>query len=403
MLKNKEFENKFSFIILSIFYVFAVSIYVWCLLSAYANYASSQSDIISSIMLFAFGIEVILYCFVLPKMKWNLQYLLQAITISVCIYASDEARLFIFAVVALVYFVIFILKNDSQEVGVYKIGKIYLISFILLELIYIFRLAGGSTDNTYKKSIIALILVVISYVLILAKNIVAKPFNAVKKIFSKSRSKQEKVLSESEYGIEKISNRHLHVLCLLMSVYIVVLSIGMILLDDEKYHNWIFPNYNVKVIESSELFGNDDMLYQIVKNEDGSISSCGTDPQIFVVWENFDITEVPHNINIIITSMTYYYERGQLFYIDNETTVCRDLDLKVGENNIPLENLESENEFIRIDLTNYDAANFMIPEVRINDYMPYVRKIKECSLFLLGLSLLNSVILVVYMFRRKIR
>lgn len=399
--KNRETIHMFPTIVLYICLAMTISIYCWCLVSAYANYESGQSLQVSIVMLIIFLLEMALDHFALPRAMQRLEPAIQGMSMAVWLYTANWVMFIVLVVVAIYFVLHVILTCDDMVDGIGGINKTFLLSLILLEGVYIFRLAGGCADDTYEKSIIALALIVISYALILAKRLIANLCVNVKERLQKCSVYQRWkrfVLSCHTRQARTVSPPMISMMIIL---YMGMVFLGMTALDEESYRQWVISDYDVRAINADALLGNPERLYQVMRNGDGSITSCGIDPQIYIYWEDFGITETPHNVNLVIENMTHIYERGQLFSFDDDVIECRNLDLVAGDNNISLEHLPDTNAYIRIDLTDYDAANFMITEIRINDYMPYVRKIKECSAFLSGLSLMAEGILVAYVVRKR--
>lgn len=404
MTDNKKMQKRnhvFLTVLQNIVFIIITGIYCWCLVSAYANFALSQSLKISVTMMILFIVEMALDHLVFTKAMRYLQLVIQCMTIAIWLYRANWIMWIAFFVVEICYALHVILLYEEIKDGIEKIGKFLMISMMLLEGVYIFRLAGGCIDRTYEKSILILAIISIGYLIVISKEFISKYLIKIKHWLQKRKicHKWDGIVKSSHTGA--VNTISFSLISIIMFLYMGVISLGMMVLDAEIYRDRVFRNYDVRTINANELFGNQERLYQMIRNEDGSITSCGSDSYIVICWQDFGITTPPHNMNIIIQSMTQIYERGQVYSFDNDKIESRNLDFILGENNISLEHLLDSNAFVRIDLTDYDAMNFLITEVRINDYMPYVRKIKESSVFLVGLSLVVELILVTYVIRKK--
>lgn len=404
MTDNKK-RQKRDYVLLTVLqnivFIIITGIYCWCLVSAYANFAPVQLLKISVTMMILFIVEMALDHLVFTKAMRYLQLVIQGMTITIWVYRANWIMLIVLFIVEICYVFHVILLYDNMEEGTSQIGRMLWISMMLLEAVYIFRLAGGCIDRTYEKSILTLVLISIGCFIIIAKEFISKCLIKIKRRLQKRGNSQRWSGTDESCYTGPVNTISFSLISIIMFLYIGVISLGMNVLDAEIYRDRVFRNYDVRTINAEELFSNQERLYQTTRNEDGSITSCGNDSYIVICWQDFGITTPPHNMNIIIQSMTQIYERGQVYSFDNDIIESRDIDFISGENNISLEHLPDSNAFVRIDFTDYDAMNFLITEVRINDYMPYVSKIKESSFFLVGLSLITEIILVAYVIRKR--
>lgn len=399
--KKRKNNHVFITIVINVFLLLTTGFYCWSLVGAYANYAEAQSLIVSVIMLVLFLIETGLEYFVLSKAMQGLLIVIQSMTIAVWLYRTNSIMMIVFFVVTICYVLRKLLFNQDTEMGVERIAKSFLLSMFFLEGIYTFRLAGGGVDHTYEKAIFALVIIVTSYLIIIERGSITECIRKQKDRWQKRFNCQRENVVVDACHTSPVDKTFFTMTSLLMFLYMGMISLGMLCLDDDIYREKVFTNFDVSIVNADILFNNQERLYQMTRNSDGSITSCGNDSYIVICWRDFGITEAPHNINICIQNMTHIYERGQLFSFDDNKIVCRNLDLVLGENNISLEHLPDANAFVRIDLTDYDSTSFWIKEVRFNDYMPYIGKIKECSAFLVGLSLMVEGTLVVCVIRKR--
>lgn len=412
-----------------------ICFFIWCLITGYANYTYLGNEKICMFSSVIFLCEVAVFERKLPDAMHRLCNLFYGMTLAIVFFSAKDLTYPVILLIMLWYFWESILLCDDLEKTLGDLCKSIFYMSLFLEILFIFCAFGGSEKDLRVPICIAAAVLSAGFIGNLVRCMLSSMLSGYKhqkeKQFSKNKIFLLKIALYTLLFIGGCLYEYWQVLVVVLfglvfdvfirfhsldikykeikpvsyfigwiTLFIFLVSLGCSFMSAEVYQILLHADLQETVLDANKIWEQADSLEDMQLNADGSITSLGSDPKIFLYWKDLGVKQVPHNIILKIDSMTYIYERGELFSFDNDVIKVKKFDLHVGNNNIPLEHLPEENEYIRLDLTSYSDATFKIKEIRLNSFEPYYEKIRGVSKLLV--VFFGCMEILILLWKRKI-